>query len=207
MKAIIVDDHPFIRIAIKMLLEKEGMEIVGCASDGIEAIQMAKDSMPDLIILDIALPRLDGLEVIGRIGTLGLHCKILVLTSLNAEFYSIRCMKAGAAGYLAKTSDMADLSRAVNAVMSGYTFFPNLAMSTVRRDDSGSSDESLIQKLSDRELSILQQLARGMTNKEISEAMFLSSKTVSTYKARLIEKLKVKSLVYLADFARRNHLI
>lgn len=207
MKALVVDDHPFIRSAIKLALEKEGLEVVGLAADGIEAIHQAKTLLPDLMVLDIALPMLDGLEVINRIGTLGLPIRILVLTSLNAEFYSMRCMKAGAAGYLAKTGDEVDLGRAVKAIMSGYTFFPNLAMSTVRRDDSDVSDQGLIQKLSDRELSILQQLSRGMSNKEISEAMLISSKTVSTYKARLIEKLKVKSLVYLADFARRNHLI
>ncbi|OIN53164.1 response regulator transcription factor [Pseudomonas costantinii] len=207
MKALVVDDHPFIRTAITLQLEKEGLEVVGAAGDGIEAVHLAKTLQPDLMVLDIALPMLDGLEVINRISILGLPTRILVLTSLNAEFYSARCMKAGAAGYLGKTGDEVDLSRAVKAIMSGYTFFPNLTMSTVRRDDSGASDLSLIQKLSDRELSILQQLSRGMSNKEIGEAMLISSKTVSTYKARLIEKLRVKSLVYLADFARRNHLI
>lgn len=207
MKALVVDDHSFIRVAIKMLLEKEGLEVVGEAADGAEAVQLAKVLVPDLIVLDIALPKLDGLEVISRISIMGLPCRVLVLTSLNAEFYSMRCMKAGAAGYLGKTGDMEDLSRAVKTIMSGYTFFPNLASSTVRRENSDVSDLDLIQKLSDRELSILQQLARGMSNKEISEALLISSKTVSTYKARLIEKLKVKSLVYLADFARRNHLI
>ena len=92
-------------------------------------------------------------------------------------------------------------------MLSDYTFFPNLATSSVRRSDTQASDMELIQSLSDRELTILQQLSNGMSNKEIGEAMLLSSKTISTYKTRLIEKLNVKSVVYLADFAKRNQLV
>ena len=91
--------------------------------------------------------------------------------------------------------------------MDGYTFFPNLATSSVRRSDVETTDLELIQTLSDRELTILQQLAMGLSNKEIGDSMLLSNKTISTYKTRLIEKLNVKSVVYLADFAKRNNLI
>ncbi|MOA31488.1 Virulence factors putative positive transcription regulator BvgA [compost metagenome] len=119
----------------------------------------------------------------------------------------MRCMKAGAAGYMSKTNDLDELVKAIKVVMDGYTFFPNLASSSVRRSDAQATDLELIQSLSDRELTILQQLAKGLSNKEIGEAMLLSNKTVSTYKTRLIEKLNVKSVVYLADFAKRNNLL
>lgn len=207
LKAIVVDDHPFIRSSVKMLLKQEHFEVVAEADNGADAVQLAREHTPDLIILDIAMPKLDGLEVISRISALGLSSKILVLTSQSALFYSMRCMKAGAAGYISKTNDLDELIKAIKAVMDGYTFFPNLATSSVRRSDVDATDLELIQSLSDRELTILQQLSNGLSNKEIGDAMLLSNKTVSTYKTRLIEKLKVKSVVYLADFAKRNNLV
>lgn len=206
-KALVVDDHPFIRSAVKMLLKQEHFEVVAEADNGADAVQMAREHEPDLIVLDIAMPKLDGLEVIARICALGLKCKILVLTSQSPLFYSMRCMKAGAAGYISKTNDMEEFLKAITAVMGGYTFFPNLATSSVRRSDSETTDLQLIQSLSDRELTILQRLSLGLTNKEIGDSMLLSNKTISTYKTRLIEKLNVKSVVYLADFAKRNNLV
>ncbi|OPA96930.1 DNA-binding response regulator [Pseudomonas fluorescens] len=206
-KALVVDDHPFIRSSVKMLLKQEGFEVVAEADNGAEAIQMAREHEPDLIVLDISMPKLDGLEVIARICALRLSCKILVLTSQSPLFYSMRCMKAGAAGYISKTNDLDELVKAIKAVMGGYTFFPNLANSSVRRSDAGATDLELIQALSDRELTILQQLSQGLTNKQIADAMLLSNKTISTYKTRIIEKLNVKSVVYLADFAKRNNLV
>ncbi len=206
-KALVVDDHPFIRSSVKMLLKQQGFEVVAEADNGADAVQLAREHEPELIVLDIAMPKLDGLEVIARICALGLPCKILVLTSQSPLFYSMRCMKAGAAGYISKTNDLDELVKAIEAVMSGYTFFPNLAHSSVRRSDAETTDLELIQTLSDRELTILQQLSQGLSNKEIGDAMLLSNKTISTYKTRLIEKLKVKSVVYLADFAKRNNLL
>lgn len=206
-KALVVDDHPFIRSSVKMLLKQEHFDVVAEADNGADAVQMAREHEPDLIVLDIAMPKLDGLEVIARICALGLKCKILVLTSQSPLFYSMRCMKAGAAGYISKSNDLNELIKAIKAVMDGYTFFPNLANSSVRRSDVETTDLELIQSLSDRELTILQQLSQGLSNKEIGDAMLLSNKTVSTYKTRLIEKLNVKSVVYLADFAKRNNLI
>lgn len=207
LKAMVVDDHPFIRSSVKMLLKQENFNVVAEADNGADAVQLAREHAPDLIVLDIGMPKLDGLEVISRICGLGLSSKILVLTSQSALFYSMRCMKAGAAGFISKTNDINELIKAIKAVMDGYTFFPNLASSSVRRSDIEATELDLIQTLSDRELTILQQLANGLSNKEIGEAMLLSNKTISTYKTRLIEKLNVKSVVYLADFAKRNNLI
>lgn len=206
-KAMVVDDHPFIRSSVKMLLKQENFEVVAEADNGADALQLAREYAPDLIVLDIGMPKLDGLEVIRRITALNLKSKILVLTSQSANSYAMRCMQAGAAGYISKTDDMGELVKAIKAIMEGYTFFPELATSSVRRSDVEATDLELIQSLSDRELMILQQLSNGLSNKEIGEAMLLSSKTVSTYKTRLIDKLKVKSVVYLADFAKRNNLI
>ncbi len=206
-RVLIVDDHSLIRSAMAMMLSGQNFKVVGEAKDGVEAVQMARECAVDLIILDISMPGLDGLEVISRIRASGVVSRILVLTSLPALFYSQRCMKAGADGFVTKSQDLNELLRAIKAIMGGYMFFPNLKISSVRNSDATLSEEEMIQRLSDRELTILQQLARGLSNKQIAQDMMLSSKTISTYKARLIEKLSMKSVVYLADFAKRNQLI
>lgn len=206
-RVLIVDDHSLIRSAMAMMLSGQNFKVVGEAKDGVEAVQMARECAVDLIILDISMPGLDGLEVISRIRASGVVSRILVLTSLPALFYSQRCMKAGADGFVTKSQDLNELLRAIRAIMGGYMYFPNLKISSVRNSDATLSEAEMIQRLSDRELTILQQLARGLSNKQIAEDMMLSSKTISTYKARLIEKLSMKSVVYLADFAKRNQLI
>ncbi|CAD5110462.1 response regulator transcription factor [Zestomonas carbonaria] len=206
-KVLIVDDHPFIRASVKMLLSQEGFDVVAETDNGTDAVRLARDHLPELIVLDIAIPKLDGLKVISRLNGPASAIKVLVLTAQSPEHFSMRCMRAGAAGYVSKSEDLAELGKAVSAIMNGYAYFPNVSVSSVRRSDFVSSETERIASLSDRELLILLQLARGFSNKEIGEAMLLSNKTISTYKARLIEKLRVKSVVGLADLARRNGLI
>lgn len=207
LKAMIVDDHPFIRSTVKMILNNEKFEVVAEAGNGSDAVQLAREHKPELILLDISMPKLDGLTVLGRLSAVNPVAKIIVLTSLCPTFYSRRCMNAGAAAYVSKTDDLSELVRAISVVMSGYTFFPNLTINSVRKSDVWASELKLIHSLSERELVVFQQLAKGMSNKQIGADMLLSNKTISTYKARVIEKLNVSSLVHLADIARRNDLI
>lgn len=207
LKVIVVDDHPFIRSSVKMLLQREKCDVVAEADNGVDAVQLVIAHKPDMVVLDITIPKLDGMEVIRRIRGLAVPTKILVLTALSAKFYSKRCMSAGAAGFISKTDGLDELARGVKIVMSGYGYFPDLQSVSVRRNDGSPSDDELINYLSNRELAILKQLSNGLSNKEIGDLMLLSNKTVSTYKARLIEKLNVTSVVYLADFAKRNDLV
>lgn len=206
-KALIVDDHPFIRATVKYLLKQEGIDDIFEAGNGADAMQCAREQRPDLIILDLALPKLGGLEVIARVKALELPCKILVLTSYLAVFFSTRCMRAGAMGFVAKTGELDELQKAIRAIRSGYSCFPSVATSSVRRDDLQTTEQELVDALSDRELTVLQKLALGLCNKEIAEDMLLSHKTISTYKTRLKEKLRMSSVVHLSKFAQRNHLI
>ena len=183
-KALIVDDHPFIRATVKYLLKQEGFDKIFEAGNGADAMQIAREERPDLVILDLAMPKLGGLEVISRIKALELPCKILVLTSYLAEFFSTRCMRAGAMGFVAKTGELDELQKAIRAIRSGYSCFPSLATSSVRRDDLQSSEKELVDSLSDRELTVLQKLALGLGNKQIAADMLLSHKTISTYKTQ-----------------------
>ncbi|MEG0858076.1 MAG: response regulator transcription factor [Pseudomonas sp.] len=205
--AIVVDDHPFIRSSVCMLLHQERIKVIGQADNGIDAVRLAREHSPDVMILDITMPGLNGLEVIARVRGMERPAKVLVLTSQLPDYFSLRCMQAGALAYVSKTDDLCELSKALHAVLSGYSYFPEIALGTVNKQHMHASEAQRIAALSDRELMILQQLARGLSNKVIGDAMLLSNKTISTYKTRLIEKLRVKSLVDLADLARRNLLI
>lgn len=178
-RVLVVDDHPFIRSTVCMLLRQERLEVVGQADNGIDALRLMRQDPVDLVILDITMPGLDGLEVIARMRSLEHPAKSLILTSQLAEAYSLRCMQAGAAGYVSKTDDLGELNKAVRAVLSGYTYFPQVALSSVHRQDLKASEAQCIASLTDRELMVLQQLARGLSNKAIGDAMLLSNKTIS----------------------------
>jgi len=206
-RALVVDDHPFIRTSVCMQLRMDNLEVVGQADNGIDAVAMTRDRKPDVVILDLLLPGLDGLEVITRIKAMTCPAKVVVLTSQLTENFSLRCMKAGASGFVSKTEDLKILSTAIMAVLDGYTYFPDVALSSVNRRELEASEPYLLGTLTNRELIILQHLARGLSNKAIGEVMLLSNKTISTYKTRLIEKLKVGSVIDMADIARRNGLV
>ncbi|MBY8948906.1 MULTISPECIES: response regulator transcription factor [unclassified Pseudomonas] len=201
----IIDDHPVIRLAIRMLLEhEENFKVVGETDNGCDAIQMVRECMPDLIILDISIPKLDGLEVLCRFNAMNASMKTLVLTAQSPTLFATRCMRSGADGYVCKEGDLSELMSAIRAVLSGYNYFPSQALNT--NDESGKELE-LFKAVNDRELMVLQLFAQGRTNKEIAKGMFLSNKTVSTYKKRLMQKLQAKSLVELIEMAKRNALV
>lgn len=212
--ALIVDDHPVVVAAIKMLLaalrdskDRLMFQTILESSNGAHALQMIREHLPVLVVLDLSMPKLGGLDLLSRLQHERLPCRILVFTSFEPRFYVQRCMKAGALGFVAKTNDLEDLRKAINALMSGYTCFPQVDTDSVNLDALQLNELQMIEKLSDRELTIFRYLALGFSNKQIAEVMYLSHKTISTYKTRLIAKLNVKSLVHLVDFAKRNQLI
>lgn len=203
----IVDDHPVIRLAIRMLLEHEGYKIVGETDNGVDAIQMIRDCIPDLIVLDISIPKLDGLEVLARFNAMNKIFKTLVFTAQPPAIFAMRCLQSGAAGYVCKQEDLSELVSAINAVVSGYNYFPSQASISEKYENDNLSDIELFKLVNDRELMVLKLFAQGKTNKEIASAMFISNKTVSTYKKRLMQKLNASSLVTLIELAKRNALV
>jgi two-component system response regulator EvgA len=203
----IVDDHPVIRLAVRMLLENEGYRVTGESDNGVDAMQMTRETVPDLIILDIGIPKLDGLEVLSRFNSMAVPMKVLVLTAQSPVLFATRCMLSGACGYVCKQEDLSELLSAIKAVLSGYNYFPSQAINPLRHQDSGDSEMELFKTVNDRELMVLQLFAQGKSNKEIASGMFLSNKTVSTYKKRLMQKLKANSLVELIEMAKRNALV
>ncbi|WP_296264220.1 response regulator transcription factor [Pseudomonas sp. UBA6562] len=201
----IVDDHPVIRLAVRMLLENQNYKIVGESDNGVDAMQMIREAKPDLVILDISIPKLDGLEVLSRLQSMGLPLKVLVLTAQSPALFALRCMQSGASGYVCKQEDLGELLSAIKAVLSGYNYFPNQALNQSAPEEN--SDLERFRLINDRELMVLQLFAQGRSNKDIARGMFLSNKTVSTYKKRLMQKLQVETLVELIDIAKRNALV
>ncbi|WP_422211088.1 response regulator, partial [Pseudomonas sp.] len=154
----IVDDHPVIRLAVRVLLEKHDMRVVGEADNGLDAVQLVRELTPQVVILDIGIPKLDGLTVISRIKALNVRSEILVLTSQTADAVCRRCIQLGARGFINKEEDLGSLITAIKAVESGYNFFPSLTYDSVNSTDQLTELEQ-IQSLTDREVTVLQYLA------------------------------------------------
>ncbi|MFJ2280761.1 response regulator [Pseudomonas sp. NPDC087803] len=205
--ALIVDDHPVVRAAVRLVLETERFKVIHEASSASEAVELSRKHKPRLVVLDLKLPGLGGLEVLERLKAHDPECRVLIFTSQDPLHYQDRCMRCGAMAYVAKSNQLLQLHKAIQALMSGYSYFVALPDNGHIASPLHHSEKQLIDQLSNRELSILEQLAQGKPNKTIAEDMHLSHKTVSTYKTRLMKKLGINSTVHLREFAKRNFLI
>ncbi|MBT9265297.1 response regulator transcription factor [Pseudomonas sp. MG-9] len=205
--ALVIDDHPVVRAAVKLVLESERFKEIHEAANASEAMALNREHKPKLVVLDLKLPGISGLEVLERLKANDPRCKVLIFTSQEPQYYQDRCLRAGAMGYVAKTNQLVQLHKAIQALMSGYSYFAAPSDKDYSSNPLHRSEKQMIDALSNRELNIFEQLAQGKANKLIAEDMHLSHKTVSTYKTRLMKKLNVKSSVHLREFAKRNHLI
>lgn len=204
---VIVDDHPAIRLAVRSVLETSGaFKIVGEADSGPAALATIREHQPALVVLDLDLPKMNGLELIERVKASNPEIKLLVLSAQQEGIFATRALQAGANGFLSKSEGMSAIVQAAQSVLAGYGVFPSSALGALS-SNAGAGPAELVKALSDRELTVLQLLARGMSNKEIGEALLISNKTVSSYKTRLFEKLSISTLVELVDFARANNLV
>jgi len=200
---VVVDDHPAICLAVKATLEASGeFEVVGEAASGQAALAIIRENPPTLVILDLDLPGMSGLSFIGRIRAEHPAIKMLVLSAQQEGIFATRTMRAGANCFLSKSEDMRKVAEAAKAVVAGYSVFPTAAIASFT--NTGAAPLS---NLTDRELAVLQQLTRGMSNREIGDLLLISNKTVSTFKRRIFDKLGISSAVDLVDFARKHHLI
>ncbi|MEB6589694.1 MULTISPECIES: response regulator transcription factor [Pseudomonas] len=197
---LIVDDHPIVRLSLRLLLERERFHVVGEVGNGSEVAQVARELRPDVVILDIGLPGLDGMEVIKRLQSLVPVPKIMVLTGQATDLYVRRCLDAGIGAFVTKEEDHEALLFALKALVKGYSTFPQMSVNS----NSLESEPVRLASLSNREMEVLRRLARGENNKNIGTRMNLSAKTISTYRGRIMEKLKTESLVEMVDLAKRN---
>lgn len=203
----IVDDHPVIRFGMRKVLEDAGYLIAGETDNGADAIQMLRETEPDLLLLDIQMPRLDGLELLARLRAMNQHVRTLMLTVQPPEHFTRRCISQGACGFVSKKEDPSELLSAIKAILSGYNYFPREAMTLDIGRVQYPDEMTRFKLVNDRELMVLQLFAQGRTNHEIAESMFLSNKTVSTYKKRLMQKLQIESSIDLIELAKRHSLV
>lgn len=196
----LVDDHPIVLTAVRMLLERERFRVIGTAEDGKEAVELARKLSPQVVIVDIGLPELDGMEVNKRLQLLDPPPKIMALTGQPADLYVRRCLDAGIGAFVNKNEDIESVVFALKALIKGYSTFPQMSVNS----NSLESENARLDSLSNREMEVLRRLARGENNKAIGESMNLSAKTISTYRGRIMEKLKSESLVEMIDLAKRN---
>lgn len=205
---VIVDDHPAIRLAMKMTLESQGgFQIVSDAATGPAALAAVREHSPELLILDLELPGMPGLAVIERIRSSGSKVKLLVVSAQQEAIFATRAMQAGADGFVSKSEDLLKVAEAARSIMAGYSVFPSSALVAFSHQGAESAVPTTLSTLTDRELVVVQYLARGMNNKEIGDLLLISNKTVSSFKARIFDKLGISSIVELIDFARSHHLI
>lgn len=208
-RVLIADDHGIVRGGIRRLLEDhEDIQVVAEASDGHEAIKKVLETDPDVILLDISMPGMDGLDVTKQLKAINPRVRILILTMHAEEQYAPRLMKAGAMGYVTKHAAPEDLVKAINAVYAGKRFIsPTLAENMAWRYLGVEKDLTPVECLSDRELQVLNLIAEGNTNREAADSLHLSVKTIDTYRARVLEKLNLRNNAELTLFAIQNGLI
>jgi NarL family two-component system response regulator LiaR len=207
-RLLLVDDHVFVRKGILALLAtEEDIEVVGEAQDGQEALDKIEEHNPDVILLDLLMPKMGGIEVIERVITDDPKARILVLTSFVADDKVFPAIKAGALGYLLKDSEPEELIQAIHQVYRGESSLSPVIARKVLQEISRPSDRQLLEDpLTDREVEILQHIAKGESNREIAEALVLSEATVRTHVSNVLGKLHLASRTQAALYALRKGL-
>ncbi len=194
---LLVDDHPAICFALKVLLEKSG-EFTVTSSSGESLIAQIRRDEPQLLILDLDLKNADGLALLPRIKQHFPALKVLIFTNQPVHVYALRTLQAGADGFLNKELSLASVEPLCRLILDGYRCFPGDALNeALKAPGEPASGEQVLERFSDREIAVLNYLRQGKTNKDIAERLALSNKTISTYKARMLQKSGVQELEQL----------
>jgi len=209
---LIADDHDIVRAGLKALLERqEDIEIVGDASDGRQAAALAEQLSPSIVVLDIAMPQLNGIDAAAQILRRTPDIKIIILSMYGDEEFLVRALAAGVKGYLLKDDVQADLLRAVRAVAAGRSFFSPAIAQTLAEDYVRQLQKKGLQDsyelLSERERQILQLLAEGKSNKDIAALLNVSPYTVETHRAHLMQKLNLHNTAEIVLYAVRKKIV
>lgn len=207
-RILIIDDHAVVRDGVKKIFDDQvGTDVFGEASTGLEALQLARERHWDLAVLDLSLGSHSGLEVLKELKQINPRLPVLILSMHSEEQYARRAFKAGASGYITKDSSRAELAKAVNKVAAGGTYVTSAVAEKLVLDLGRGSDRPPHETLSDREFEVLRLIASGKTVREVADLVSLSDKTISTYRARLLEKMGMKTNAELTHYAIRNKLV
>jgi DNA-binding NarL/FixJ family response regulator len=207
-RVLVVDDHPIVRQGLRSFLSsREGIEVIGEAGDAGEGLAEAARLLPDVVLLDLVMPGGGGVEAIGRIRALAPAPRVLVLTSFAAEDQVLPAVRAGASGYLLKDAAPADLEAAVRTVHRGGAVLDPQVASTVMGEVARGRGGPGTDELTPRELDVLRLLGRGLSNRQLAEALFVSEKTVKTHVSSILAKLRLADRTQAALFAVRHGLV
>jgi len=207
-RLLIADDHAVVRQGIRQILsDAPEMQIVAEASTGLEALELVRNERVDVVILDLSMPGLSGMETVKRIRQDCPNVPILVLSMHPEEQYAVRAIRSGAAGYLTKDSAPEELVAAVRSVARGHKYVTETLAERLAFEIERGSDRLAHETLSDREYQVMLLMAEGLRGQDIAERLALSSKTVSTYRARLLRKMNIGSSAELTRYALRHRLI
>ena len=203
-RILLADDHALVRAGIRALLQKiAGVQVIGEAENGLEALELIKKFKPDIALLDIAMPELDGLAVAARVTAECPEVRVIMLSMHSDQEYVMRALRAGAKGYLLKGARISELELAVTAVARGETYLsPAAAVHLVDDVIQRANGESRpLDRLTQRQRQVLQLIAEGRTRKQIAQALKISAKTVDTFRAQLMEELDIHDVAGLVRFA------
>lgn len=208
-KVMLADDHVLMREGIRQLLEFDGsIEVVEEANDGEECLKKLEKVKPDVLLLDINMPKLNGIEVLEEIKRKNINVKVLILTVHNEVDYLIRAVDIGVDGYILKDSESAELKKAIMTVMDGESYIqPKLIPMLNKRLIARDSDKEKIESLTGREKEVLIEVANGMFNKEIATSLHISERTVKNHISNIFKKLDVSDRTQAAVFAIKNDLV
>jgi DNA-binding NarL/FixJ family response regulator len=209
-KIIIADDHIVLRNGLRTLLESiEEWEVVAEASDGFEVLPLVEEHAPDVVILDLSMPNLGGVETIARMQKLEQHPGILVLSAKDDEVSVAEAMSAGAAGFVPKTASTDELKFALNSVLKGQTYLsPSVAAGVMsRRSENGNGSQTPLSSLSSREREVMKLLSEGLPNRDVAKMLHISPRTVDSHRANIMKKLGIGSNAELVQAALKTGLI
>lgn len=204
----IADDHPVVRQGLASFLNLQpDIELVGEAADGREAVDMVLDLMPDVVLMDLAMPVVDGIEAIRRIRARSPSTKVIALTSFGEEARLFAAVKAGAAGYLLKDTDPAEIVKGIRMVSNGEALISPAAAAKLMQEFAEGSADKTAEPLTTREIEVLRLIARGLSNREIATELVLSEKTVKTHVSNILAKLHLADRTQAALYAVKKRLV
>ncbi len=207
-RILIVDDHAIVRKGLRTLIASEpGLEVVGEAANGLEGVEFAREYKPDIILMDLVMPKMDGISALTEIAKITPRPRVIVITSFGEDDKIFPALRAGAAGFLLKDTSPQDLLQSIRDVSAGRpSLHPSIASRLMQHVAPVEREEDLLESLTEREIEVLKLVARGLSNMEIAGRMVISDRTVSTHLSNILEKLGLVNRTQAALFALRKGL-
>lgn len=208
-RVVLVDDHALVRAGIRALVGMiEGVEVVGEAGDGNEALRLIEELLPDVVLLDVTMPGINGFTALQEITSLFPAIHVIMLTMHESREYAIQALRGGAAGFIPKSAASAELKEAIEAVMRGKTYVSTeTPQDILATTDKTAQEKDLLTRLTPRQREILTLIAEGQTTKTIAQALNISTKTVESHRSQLTERLNIHDVAGLVRFAIRTGLV